>query len=356
MPEPSLVSEPVSEISAARVSVSVKLATIWPLLTMKGVTIAPESPPLPRLSVLPVKMLTPVGELTTAPSATVSVPTSVPLPQPQPGSPMVSPPWRFNTEPRPVTDTAELPSTESPMITSPFTFTAPPLAIVSRPGPLPTPPSPTIRPEKKPPPTFQVEPGPVTVTLGVPGRKELISAPPWLFSTPPLLIDRVAGAEKPTLVGPPVTVTLEPGPEMTMLLPTSRPAGDDDDPICSVPPLTTASVPPSTTTPPPKPPPRTVNAPPLIVSPPVSQLHKVRLPPMAPMLPPLLAPVSVSAVPLSSSSEPAPANDPENVVLAPPETASRVEASVGPTMTVPPPESEPISTVAASPAPALRLR
>ena len=68
----------------------------------------------------------------------------------------------------------------------------------------------------------------------------------------------------------------------------------------------------------------------------------------------------MSAAPLSSSSEPAPANDPENVVLAPPETASRVEASVGPTMTVPPPESEPISTVAASPsasvAPALTLK
>ena len=83
--------------------------------------------------------------------------------------------------------------------------------------------------------------------------------------------------------------------------------------------------------------PATVSEPPLIVSPPVSQLHKVRLPPMVPMLPPLLAPVSVSAAPLSSSSEPTPANEPENVVLVFPAIERRAEVSAGPMTTVPPP-------------------
>ena len=45
---------------------------------------------------------------------------------------------------------------------------------------------------------------------------------------------------------------------------------------------------------------------------------------MVPMLPPLLAPVSVSAAPLSISSEPTPANEPENVVLALPAMKSVV--------------------------------
>ena len=54
----------------------------------------------------------------------------------------------------------------SPTPCSPFTFTAPPLAIVSVPGPEVVPP-PTASVTPKPgSPTFQVEPGPVTVTLG----------------------------------------------------------------------------------------------------------------------------------------------------------------------------------------------
>jgi hypothetical protein len=63
------------------------------------------------------------------------------------------------------------------------------------------------------------------------------------------------------------------------------------------------------------------------------------------MLPPLLAPVSVSE-PLSSSSEPAPENAPENVVLLLPAMVSRVLGSEAPITTTPPPEapsaSEPI--------------
>ena len=52
------------------------------------------------------------------------------------------------------------------------------------------------------------------------------------------------------------------------------------------------------------------------MSPPPKQLHSVRSPPIVPMLPPLLAPVRVSVVEvLESSSEPAPENEPEKVVL-----------------------------------------
>ena len=108
------------------------------------------------------------------------------------------------------------------------------------------------------------------------------------------------------------TVTDEPGPETTMALDTRRSALS-----CSVPPFTTESVPPLTTTPWPRP--FTVSVPPSIVSPPPKQLHSVRSPPIVPMLPPLLAPVRVSVVEvLASSSEPAPENEPEKVVLVPP--------------------------------------
>ena len=56
-----------------------------------------------------------------------------------------------------------------------------------------------------------------------------------------------------------------------------------------------------------------------MVSPPPKQSHSVRSPPIVPILPPLLAPVRVSVVEvLESSSEPAPENEPEKVVLVPP--------------------------------------
>ena len=105
------------------------------------------------------------GVLTSAPSATVSVPTRLP-PQPQPGPPSVRPLKTFRTEPEPVTVTSEVPVRPSPTVISPFTFTVPPLAIVSVPAPEVVPP-PTASITPKPgSPTFQIEPGPVTVTLG----------------------------------------------------------------------------------------------------------------------------------------------------------------------------------------------
>src|SRR5262245_8347809 len=250
----------------------------------------------------------------------------------------------FETEPAPVTITCELPLAASPMVGRPVEVTPPPLAIVSAPGP--TEPSPTLRPKE--PPTFQVEPGPVTVAVGVPrkGRPVAMSAPPSLLSTPPLLMVREAGAKLPMIVCP-VTVTLEPAPVITALPATPKLV------VGSVPPLVTVSVPPSTIVEPP-----TVSAPPLIVSAGLEQLpQSVRSPPMVPILPPLLAPVSVSDAASSSSSEPAPPNVPENVLLL---LRTMLSKEDDPMVTVPPPVSDPISAKAPLPivraAPALTVK
>src|SRR5262249_16975256 len=217
VPGRALLSAPAPETLAASVSVSMKFAAIWPSLTIAGVTIAPANPPAPRLSVLPAPIDVAPGELTTPPSAMVSVPTGL---QPQP-PPIASELNAFKTEPAPVTIKLELPLT-SPMIVDVVELTTPPLAMMSAPGPTVT--SPTKRP--KGPPTFQVEPGPVTVAVGVPrkGRKLAMSALPWLLSTPPLLMMRDAGAKLPMIVSP-VTVTLEPAPVITALPATPKLVG-----------------------------------------------------------------------------------------------------------------------------------
>jgi hypothetical protein len=347
VPAPALLSEPVPDTLAPSVEVSVKLATIWPSLAIAGVTIAPASPPMPRLRMLPAAIEVAPGELTTPPSAMVSVPTR---PQPQ----LVSPIWSelnaFNTEPAPVTSTLEVPLIESPMVVNVVEVTVPPLDMTSAPGP-PVLPPPTAKPKPNEPPTFQVEPVPVTVTVGVPGKRlKSISAPIWLLSTPPLLMVSVPGPKMPMPVNP-ATVTVEPAPSMIMLLATRRlPLGVGVVPTTRVPPLITARVPLSTVTP--WETPLTVSEPPLIVStaPPEQLPQRVRSPPIVPMLPPKLAPVSVSEAPLSSSSEPAPENWPENVVAVLPTILSRVDESVGPIVTLPPPASDPISTKAPSPA------
>src|SRR5262249_38763260 len=242
--------------------VSVKLATIWPLLTIAGVTIAPASPPVPRLRVLPAAIEVGPGELTTPPSAMVSVPTRL---QPQPLSPpIVSELSAFRTEPAPVTVTVEAPVT-SPMNIGAVALTVPPLATVSMPGPsLLLLPPPT---KKAGPPTFQVEPGPVTSTEGVPSstRNVSISAPPWLLKTAPLLIVSAPGPKNPTTVTP-LAATVEP-PPVTVMLPVTRTSV-----VCSVPPFVTASVPASTSTKLPA-----VNDAPLIVTPPVAQPHDDRV-------------------------------------------------------------------------------
>jgi hypothetical protein len=119
------------------------------------------SPPVPRLSVLPAVIVVEPGELTTPPSATVSVPSSGPQPQPVP--PIDSELSAFSTEPAPVTVTLEAPVT-SPMVIGAVEFTVPPLATVSMPGPPLVP----LLTNRAGPPTFQVEPAPVTSTDGMP--------------------------------------------------------------------------------------------------------------------------------------------------------------------------------------------
>ena len=200
MPAPALLNVPVPAMAAARVSVSVKLATIWPSLAIVGVLIAPASPPMPRLSVLPATIVVPSGALTTPPSATVSVPSRVLQPQPK-SAPIASGPSAFKVEPGPVTITVEVPPKTGSLPTKvvPLELTTPPLAITREPGP-PKLSSPTASPVS----TFQVEPGPVTVTVGRPvspgkGKKAMI-APPWLLSVAPLLIVSVPGAKLPTNV------------------------------------------------------------------------------------------------------------------------------------------------------------
>jgi hypothetical protein len=287
---------------------------------------------------------------------------SVPMrPQPQLVSPIKSALNAFNTEPPPVTTSLELPSAASPMVVNTVEVTVPPLDMTSAPGP-PVVPPPTARPKPRPsePPTFQVEPVPVTVAVGVPrGRMLSISAPIWLLSTPPLLMVSAPGPKMPTPVNP-ATVTVEPAPSMIMLLATRRLlSGVEPVPTSSVPPLMTASVPPKTDTPVLSP--LTVSAPPLIVSAGFAQVpQSVRSPPMVPMLPPLLAPVSVSDAASSSSSEPLPANAPENVEPLLPTKLSREDELEGPMVTVPPPASDPISTKAPLPtvraAPALTVK
>ncbi len=183
------------------------------------------------------------------------------------------------------------------------------------------------------------------------------STPPWLFSTPPLLIESIPGPNgEPTNV-PPATVTVEPGPEIVMALATPRLWL-----VCREPPLMTESVPPRTVTPKK---PSTVSLPPLIVSPPPKQSHNVRSPPIRPILPPLLAPVRVSvAVALEISSEPSPENEPDKVVLVVGVRVRKAPGEVGPMTTVPPPAgpsvSAPIGTSPRSPttsvAPALTAK
>ena len=88
-------------------------------------------------------------------------------------------------------------------------LTTPPLEIVSVPGPSDVPPPPAAKQ-----PTFQVEPVPVTVTVGAKtGSQASIPTPPWLLSTPPLLIVTEPSADRRKSVNPlGLTVTVEPAP------------------------------------------------------------------------------------------------------------------------------------------------
>jgi hypothetical protein len=352
VPTPALLSVPAPEMSAASVSVLVKFATIWPSLSIAGVMIAPASAPMPRLSVLPWAMPVKPDELTTPPSATVSVPIRGP-PQPQLVSPTTTEESAFRAEPAPVTVSVEVP-VESPTPRGPVTLTTPPLEMVSIPGPPPEPLPPTASE-----PAFQVEPAPVTVTVGVKrvspgnGGAASIATQPGVLSTPPLEIVADTGPPNAknsvSLLG--LTVTVDPGPSMT------RPEEKTTARlvVCSLPPLMIERVPPSTTVPPPGLGSVTVSEPPLMVRPPLVSHLQRSIPPIV-----LPWPVSVSTAPPSISSVPAPDSVPEKVVLLLPEIIRVVEGSEGPTTTLPPPASDAISAKAPSPstiaAPVLTLK
>ena len=246
---------------------------------------------------LPWAMPVKPDELTTPPLATVSVPIR---PQPQLVSPTTSEERAFSVEPAPVTVSVEVP-VGSPTPRGPVALTTPPLEMVSIPGPPNVPPPPTASE-----PTFQVEPAPVTVTVGVKNWfRASIAARPGVLSTPPLEIVTVTGPPiDANSVGPlRLTVTVDPAPSMTRAenSTTARLV------VCSLPPLMTESVPPSTTVP--RPGSVTLSEPPLMVRPLLSQLQT--------RTPPILLPrrVRVSRAKSSISSAPVPVIVPANVVL-----------------------------------------
>ena len=111
---------------------------------------------------LPAPTPVKTGELTTAPFAIVSVPTSQPH-----WVPTASDVATFKVEPAPVTVTTDVPVNASPMSRKgPAALTTPPLAMVRLPGPLPG--SPEASPTAIRLVTLSTEPAPVTVTCEVP--------------------------------------------------------------------------------------------------------------------------------------------------------------------------------------------
>ena len=305
MPTPCLANVPVPVMAADTVSESVKLATIAPSLTMVGVTIEPASPPVPRLSVLPVPIRRSTAD-TDPPSAMVRVPTRIPL-----VLPIRSDPATASDDLVPVTVASELKSISSPIRAVPLTVTVPPPATKRMPGPPGSVPLPTSRS----PVMAQVESVPVTVACGAPGKIEVISAPNRLFNRPPPLISSVPAAKMPMPVRP-LTVTVEPAPVMTAAPETVRSElMSAVGPMVSTPPLVTVNVPDSTLTPMKRP--TTVSAVPSIVRPPVGpQLHSTRSPPIVPDEP--AVPVSVRWLPLLRVRSPLPAKVPEKVVATAP--------------------------------------
>jgi hypothetical protein len=187
VPEPVLVSMPAPEMLAASVSAFVKFATIWPSSTIAGVMMAPARPPVPRFSVLPTPTPVKTGELTTAPSAIVSVPT----PQPQ-ELPMASDVATFTVEPAPVTVTIEVPVIRSPMSRT-AEFSVPPPETVSAPPRL------TVVSLV----TVTVEPAPLMFMFVPTARVSVESVPPFVTaSVPPS-----TKVKPPTVNDPPLMVS-----------------------------------------------------------------------------------------------------------------------------------------------------
>ena len=138
--------------------------------------------------------------MTTPPSAIVSVPV--------PRLPMFTPELLLQVEPAPVTVTVPCEPAPLPMLAvkAVLLMTVPPFAIVSVPVPK--------LPILSPPPglLFQMEPGPVTVTVPVEPAANPTEPPPLLFTVPPFWMVSVP-VPKPPTTSVPMFVHVEPAPD-----------------------------------------------------------------------------------------------------------------------------------------------
>ena len=141
------------------------------------------------------------------PSAIVSVPV--------PKLPMFTPELLLQVEPAPVTVTVPCEPAPLPMLAAKavLLMTLPPFAIVS----VPVPKLPILSPP--PGPLFQLEPGPVTVTVPVEPADCPTEPPPPLFTVPPFWMVSVPVPRPPTTTLP-VFVQVEPAP-VTVTVPSA---------------------------------------------------------------------------------------------------------------------------------------
>ncbi len=148
------------------------------------------------------------GPLTMPPSAIVSVPV--------PRLPMMTPELLLQVEPAPVTITVPVEPGNAPTLAmkAVLLLTVPPFAIVSEPLPK----LPILSPPGLTGLLFQVEPGPVTVTVPVESAAKPMEPPPPLLTVPPswmvsVPVPRPPTTRVPTFVHVPDTVTVpcEPG-------------------------------------------------------------------------------------------------------------------------------------------------
>ena len=130
--------------------------------------------------------------ITTGPAVTMplSAIVSVPLPE----LPMFSPEMLLQVEPAPVTVTVPSEPAAWPMLAAKalLLMTVPPSAIVS----VPEPKLPILSPPSGP--SFQVEPGPVTITVPTESGDNPTEPPPILFTVPPSWMVSVPVPKPPT--------------------------------------------------------------------------------------------------------------------------------------------------------------
>ena len=188
--------------------------------------------PAPMLSVpiAPAFVAITIGPVTMPPFAIVCVP--------RPKLPMFTPELLLQVEPAPATVTVPCEPALLPMLAAKavLLMTIPPLAIVS----VPVPKLPTL----SPPPglLFQVEPGPITITVPVEPTANPTEPPPPLFTVPPFWMVSVPLPKPPTTMVP-VFVHVEPAPD-TIAVPREPGKSPTNPPkSVNVPPFWTRSIP-----------------------------------------------------------------------------------------------------------------